>query len=106
MLYENETRLVEELRALDRAKSDFLSTVSHELRTPLTSIVGYIELLKDEDTGPLTGQQSCRARRPAAPLRNREEDNRGGRPQAAPRTRLPASPPRFEHSPERWQVRL
>ncbi|MDG9710624.1 ATP-binding protein [Streptomyces sp. DH10] len=57
MLYENETRLVEELRALDRAKSDFLSTVSHELRTPLTSIVGYIELLKDEDTGPLTEPQ-------------------------------------------------
>ncbi|MEV5440504.1 ATP-binding protein [Streptomyces sp. NPDC052682] len=57
MLYEQEAHLVEELRALDRAKSDFLSTVSHELRTPLTSIVGYIELLEDEDTGPLTGTQ-------------------------------------------------
>ncbi|RSR94148.1 GAF domain-containing protein, partial [Streptomyces sp. WAC00469] len=53
-LYEHEKHLVEELRALDQAKSDFLSTVSHELRTPLTSIVGYIELLEDEDTGPLT----------------------------------------------------
>ncbi|MEU0068638.1 ATP-binding protein [Streptomyces sp. NPDC006332] len=55
--YEQETRLVNKLRALDQAKSDFLSTVSHELRTPLTSIVGYIELLKDEETGPLTPPQ-------------------------------------------------
>ncbi|MFD5234638.1 ATP-binding protein [Streptomyces qaidamensis] len=56
-LYEKETRLVEELRALDRTKSEFLSTVSHELRTPLTSITGYLELLTDEDTGPLTEPQ-------------------------------------------------
>ncbi|MBC9724720.1 ATP-binding protein [Streptomyces sp. TRM68367] len=54
LLYKKETHLVEKLRALDKAKSDFLSTVSHELRTPLTSIVGYIELLKDEETGPLS----------------------------------------------------
>ncbi|MGW0614655.1 ATP-binding protein [Streptomyces sp. NPDC002788] len=58
LLYEQESSLVEKLRALDKAKSDFLSTVSHELRTPLTSIVGYIELLKDEETGPLTPPQS------------------------------------------------
>ncbi|MEV5436204.1 ATP-binding protein [Streptomyces sp. NPDC052682] len=57
LLYEQESTLVEKLRALDKAKSDFLSTVSHELRTPLTSIVGYIELLKDEETGPLTPPQ-------------------------------------------------
>ncbi|GGR71038.1 hypothetical protein GCM10010269_07250 [Streptomyces humidus] len=56
LLYERETRLVEKLRALDKAKSDFLSAVSHELRTPLTSIVGYIELLKEE-TGPLSPAQ-------------------------------------------------
>ncbi|TQK44077.1 GAF domain-containing protein [Streptomyces sp. SLBN-118] len=57
MLYGQEASLVEKLRALDRAKSDFLSTVSHELRTPLTSIVGYVELLTDDDTGPLTEPQ-------------------------------------------------
>ncbi|MEU9169735.1 ATP-binding protein [Streptomyces sp. NPDC048420] len=57
LLYEQESSLVEKLRALDKAKSDFLSTVSHELRTPLTSIVGYIELLKDEDTGLLSPSQ-------------------------------------------------
>ncbi|MCH5670788.1 ATP-binding protein [Streptomyces gilvus] len=58
LLYEQESRLVEKLRALDQAKSDFLSTVSHELRTPLTSIVGCVELLQDEDTGPLTPTQA------------------------------------------------
>jgi signal transduction histidine kinase len=45
------------LEQLDRQKTDFLSTVSHELRTPLTSIQGYLELLLDEDAGPLAGDQ-------------------------------------------------
>ncbi|WP_405596790.1 ATP-binding protein [Streptomyces sp. NBC_01410] len=57
MLYGQEAALVEKLRALDQAKSDFLSTVSHELRTPLTSIVGYVELLRDDETGPLSEPQ-------------------------------------------------
>jgi signal transduction histidine kinase/CHASE3 domain sensor protein len=56
-LYEAENRLVTELKAVDTAKSDFLATVSHELRTPLTSIAGYIELLRDPETGPVTGVQ-------------------------------------------------
>jgi len=38
----------EELRALDRVKDEFLALISHELRTPLTSIIGYLELLRDE----------------------------------------------------------
>jgi signal transduction histidine kinase len=46
-LYEAENRLVADLKALDRARTDFLATVSHELRTPLTSIAGYVELLAD-----------------------------------------------------------
>ncbi|HEV2370710.1 MAG TPA: ATP-binding protein [Streptosporangiaceae bacterium] len=56
-LYEAENRLVEELRSVDRAKSDFLAAVSHELRTPLTSIAGYIEILRSADAGPLTRTQ-------------------------------------------------
>ncbi len=46
------------LRELDRLKDEFIGLVSHELRTPLTSIIGYVELLRDErggglDAGPL-----------------------------------------------------
>ncbi len=54
---EAENRLVDELRAVDQIKSDFLATVSHELRTPLTSIAGYIEVLRERDAGPLTPAQ-------------------------------------------------
>ncbi|HET6168452.1 MAG TPA: ATP-binding protein [Marmoricola sp.] len=43
-----ESHVVEQLRALDAVKSDFVSNVSHELRTPLTSILGYLELLEEE----------------------------------------------------------
>jgi signal transduction histidine kinase len=39
----------ERLRELDRLKDEFIGLVSHELRTPLTSIIGYVELLRDED---------------------------------------------------------
>ena len=39
---------VVELKDLNEAKNAFISTVNHELRTPLTSIIGYIEILRDE----------------------------------------------------------
>lgn len=75
--YEAENRLVEELQGLDRAKSDFFATVSHELRAPLTSIEGYLEILSDEDAGPLTGEQRRMLEtvgRSAVRLRNLIED--------------------------------
>lgn len=43
----------EELRQLDRMKSDFLSNVSHELRTPLNLILGFGSLMQDGVGGPL-----------------------------------------------------
>jgi signal transduction histidine kinase len=44
--YEEELRSVERLQALDRLKTDFLTTVSHELRTPLTVIEGNAKTLR------------------------------------------------------------
>lgn len=46
-----------ELRHLNRIKTDFLSIVSHELRTPMTSIIGYVSLLRDGESGPINQQQ-------------------------------------------------
>lgn len=40
-----------------RAKDEFLANVSHELRTPLTSVLGYISILQEELSGPLTEGQ-------------------------------------------------
>ena len=40
-----------------RAKDEFLTNISHELRTPLTSVLGYISLLQEELSGPLTEAQ-------------------------------------------------
>ncbi|MCC6154990.1 MAG: PAS domain S-box protein [Candidatus Hydrogenedentes bacterium] len=47
-----------ELRMLDRAKDNFLSTVSHELRTPLATVRGYTEMLESGTLGQLQTQQS------------------------------------------------
>ncbi|WVQ68391.1 uncharacterized protein L199_006599 [Kwoniella botswanensis] len=46
--YEAERQRVEELAALDRAKSLLFSNVSHELRTPLTLIAGPLDDLLQE----------------------------------------------------------
>jgi signal transduction histidine kinase/CHASE3 domain sensor protein len=56
-LYQAERSMVEQLRELDEVKSDFVSSVSHELRTPLTSVMGYLEMLRDREAGPLTPEQ-------------------------------------------------
>ena len=45
-----------EVRATERMKDQFVSLVSHELRTPLASIVGYLELVLDEEES-LTADQ-------------------------------------------------
>jgi signal transduction histidine kinase len=46
-------------RALEvaRLKDEFIGLVSHELRTPLASILGYLELLRDDDVAPLDEDQ-------------------------------------------------
>ncbi len=46
-----------ELHRLDELKSIFVSVAAHELRSPLTSILGYVEVLLDEDYGALSDTQ-------------------------------------------------
>lgn len=38
---------IEELRRLERVRSEFIANVSHELRTPIFSVQGYLETLLD-----------------------------------------------------------
>jgi PAS domain S-box-containing protein len=42
-------RDVSQERALDRMKSEFISTAAHELRTPLTAVMGFSELLLNQN---------------------------------------------------------
>ncbi|MDF1597954.1 MAG: ATP-binding protein [Acidimicrobiia bacterium] len=37
------------LEEMNLAKDEFLASISHELRTPLTSVMGYAQLLRDND---------------------------------------------------------
>ena len=46
-------QVLQQLRELDRAKTDFLATVNHELRTPLTSITAYLDMIRDGAGGPV-----------------------------------------------------
>jgi signal transduction histidine kinase len=41
-----------DLERLDQTKSDFISIASHELRTPLTTIIGYTEMLIEDEALP------------------------------------------------------
>lgn len=41
-----------DLERLDQTKSDFISIASHELRTPLTTIIGYTEMLLEDQSLP------------------------------------------------------
>jgi signal transduction histidine kinase len=45
---------VERLTEINQLKANLISNVSHELRTPLAHIKGYLELVIDEELGPLT----------------------------------------------------
>ncbi len=47
----------EELRELNRHKSEFLASMSHELRTPLNAIIGFSEVMIGGMAGPQSDKQ-------------------------------------------------
>ena len=49
----DETRTIEAARM----KDEFVGMISHELRTPLSSILGYLDLLRDDPAHPLSDEQ-------------------------------------------------
>ncbi len=42
---------------VSRLKDEFVGLISHELRTPLSSILGYLELMRDDEESPLSAEQ-------------------------------------------------
>jgi len=41
---------LEALKSADRMKAEFLATLSHELRTPLNAILGWVQILREEES--------------------------------------------------------
>jgi signal transduction histidine kinase len=48
---------VTQAREVVRLKDEFVGLISHELRTPLSSILGYLELMRDDEQHPLSEEQ-------------------------------------------------
>jgi two-component system sensor histidine kinase ChiS len=55
--YQEAMRVIEELRAQDALKTQFLANISHDLRTPLTAVITHAEILRDGILGPLSERQ-------------------------------------------------
>jgi len=55
LIYETlKNQFLETLVAANRSKSEFLTNVSHELRTPLTAILGFTDVLLEDDADRLS----------------------------------------------------
>lgn len=50
-------KIYDDLKVVDRMKTEFLSMISHELRTPMTPIKGYAEMLLSGQVGEISETQ-------------------------------------------------
>jgi signal transduction histidine kinase/CheY-like chemotaxis protein len=57
--YQRLVETAEQLREIDRLKTQFLANMSHELRTPLNSIIGFSRVMLKGIDGPLTELQEA-----------------------------------------------
>ncbi len=55
--YQLTQQALDEMREVDRLKSQFLANMSHELRTPLNSIIGFSRVILKGIDGPVTETQ-------------------------------------------------
>jgi signal transduction histidine kinase/CheY-like chemotaxis protein len=56
--YELSQKAYEEMKEVDRVKSQFLANMSHELRTPLNSIIGFSRVILKGIDGPINDTQN------------------------------------------------
>ncbi|HNR01053.1 MAG TPA: response regulator [Anaerolineaceae bacterium] len=56
--YEVSQQNLEEMKELDRVKSQFLANMSHELRTPLNSVIGFSRVILKGIDGPINETQA------------------------------------------------
>lgn len=55
--YELSQKAIEDMKEVDRVKSQFLANMSHELRTPLNSIIGFSRVILKGIDGPINETQ-------------------------------------------------
>lgn len=48
---------IEELRVLDKSRSEVTHALGHDIKIPLTAVIGFTELIEDDTEGQLTSQQ-------------------------------------------------